>query len=271
MKPSTLAFIGAVSLESLLGCGDSFPQYSGSYELREFSYTDPSFAGEMKMPSGLIVTNRMSYIGNQWNHQLNFEFASDSENQAVGIFSHYLDDLTRIDNGVWPNNWYDGVEVYEEQKIYGSGNTAWCNNQYLYFLRLESIPPPEVLRNSYPGNRSYIGKDPTTGMELYESWPHPEEADFEETEWNDAVEENEGITLYFNFTRYLRSKRPGGEGYQDCILPLDSRGKESLTFTYHASTDDLDDATDIRKVRVEEIKDNQPAVSFFRKVISNIK
>ncbi|HLD79203.1 MAG TPA: hypothetical protein VJA18_01450 [Candidatus Nanoarchaeia archaeon] len=263
MKQSVLAFIGTVTLESLLGCGyTEFPQYSGSYELLKISYTDPSFMGEKQMPSSLNVVDRMEYIGLNWNHLLQLEFIPASEEQAAGIFTQDLNSLTRIDDGAWPNNWYDGSQIHEEPKVYGPG--TWCNRKYLYFLQLESVPPLEVLKNTYPGY--------TTHMDLKLSLQFPEEVDFDDTEWYDAVEENEGITLHLTFTRYRKEQRPGGEGYQDCILPLDSRGKESLTFTYHASEENLNDRTDIRKERIDSgMKESPPPVIFFRQVVPDIK
>lgn len=260
------ALIGALSLESLLGCGTEFPQYSGRCELQGVSSSDPSFVGEKQMPPTLDITDRMKYIGHHWDHRLLLEFIPNSSGQAAGIFAEELDRLTQIDNGVWPNNWYDGTEIHQEPKVYGTG--AFCNYQYLYFLYLESIPPVEVLKEVYPGKGDYVGKDPVTQMELYETLPDPENVDFDDTEWSDAVEENNGITLYFTFTRYRREVR---DDYKECILPADPRGEASLTFTYHTSLKDLDDETDIRKAKADEIKDDQPSILFFRKVVSGIK
>lgn len=262
---------GTVSLESLLGCGyTEFPQFSSRCALQDISYSDPSFMGEKQMPPALNIVDRMEYVGLHWNHQLKFEFISNSSEQANGTFAVGLDNVTRIDQGVWPNDWYDGTGIHQEPKVHGTG--AWCNYQYLYFLYLESIPPVTLLQEVYPGYESYVGKDPTTHMDLYTSLPHPEEVEFDDTEWNNAIEENEGITLYFTFTRHLRSELPGGEGYKDCILPTDQRGTESLTFTYHAPPEDLDDQTDIRKESmVEGIEESLPPVIFFRQIVPDIK
>ena len=265
MKKTLL--IGALSLESMLGCGyTEFPQYSGRYELQEVSSTDPSFMGEKQMPLSLDLVDRMEYIGIQWNHRLLFEFVPDSQDQADGIFGLSLNEVTRIDQGVWPNDWYDGAEIYREPTVYGPD--AWCNRKYVYLLYLESTPSSEMLQQVYLGYASYLGEDPTTHMDLYESLPYPEEVEFDDSRWYDAVDENEGITLYFTFTRYRREKR--GD-YEECILSSDPRREESLTFTYHAPLENLDDETDIREGGIAEVNGGQPPVSFFRKVVSGIK
>ena len=267
MKRFPLLLAGAIGLETLLGCGYSeFPQYSGKFELQDVSYTDPSFVGEKKMPLTLQVVDRMEYIGHYWNHRLQLEFIPNSPDQATGIFAGDLDNLTRIDRGVWPNDWYDGEGIHQEQKIEPS---AWCNSQYLYFLYLQSIPPVEVLQNTYPGHGECFGKDPVTKMELCETLPDPGKVDFDHTEWYNAVEENGGITLHFTFTRYRRVMRDYDD--KDCILPEDLRGKESLTFTYHSSLENLDDETDLRKGGIKESKENRPSVMFFRQVVPDIK
>ena len=275
MKRPFFLLVSALSLESLLGCGDTgFPQYSGKYELQSVAYSDPSFVGEKQMPSTLNLIDRMKYIGHHWDHQLQFEFIPDSEGQAAGIFTLGLDNLTMIDDGAWPNNWYDGVEVHEERKVYGSGAAGPCSYLYLYFAYLASIPPAEVLQKMYQDRGEYFGKDPVTKMDLYETLPHPEEAEFDDTEWIDLIEENEGLTVSVTFNRYRREQHPGGEdGYKNCILPPDpeNRGKESVTFTYHASPEDLDDQTDIRKEGLAGMKESPPPVIFFRQVASDIK
>ena len=262
---------GILSLESLLGCSpNEFPQYSGEYKLQSVSYSDPSFAGEKQMPSTLQVVDRMEHIGSHWNHYLRLESIPKTEDQANGDLTLKLDNLARIDDGTWPNDWYDGAEIHQETKVYGT--SAFCNYQYFYFLYLETTPSVEMLQKVYPGRGKYIGDDPSTKMPLYESLARPEEVEFNATEWYDAVEENEGITLYFTFARHLRSEFPGWEGsHKDCILPSDSRRSESLTFTYHADLENLNDETDIRKEKVEETKDDQSGIVFFKKVVSGIK
>lgn len=262
---------GIISLEMLLGCGPTeFPQYSGQYQLREVNYSDSSFRGDGQMPTILNVVDRMEHIGSHWNHYLWLEFIPQTDEQAKGSFTLELDNLARIDQGAWPNDWYDGAEIHREPKVYGTG--SFCNYQYFYFLYLETKPSVEMLQEVYPGKGEYIGKDPSTKMPLYESLAQPEEVDFDDEEWYDAVEKNQGITLYFTLTRHIRSEFPGWEdGYKDCILPSDERNTASLSFTYHALEDDLNDETDVRKGKVEEIKVNQTSLSFFRKVVSDIK
>lgn len=271
MKKKTLLLAGTLSLESLLGCGSTeFPQYTGRYELRSVSYSDPAFVGEQQMPLTLSLVDSMEHLGSHWNHYLRLEFIPKTEDQANGALLLKLDDLARIDRGAWPNNWYNGAEVYQERIVYGT--SAFCNYQYFYFLYLETVPPVEVLQNVYPGKGKYIGEDPVTKMPLNESLARPEEVEFDATKWYDAVEENEGITLYFTFVRHLRSKLPGwDDGYNDCILPSDNRDSESLTFTYHADSEYLNDEMDMRKGRREEIKADQPGIVFFKKVVSDVK
>jgi len=267
MKRPLLLLTSTLTLESLLGCGyTEFPQYSGRYKLQQVSYTDPSLVGEKQMPLSLDLVDRMEYIGIQWNHRLLFNFIPDSQDQADGIFGLSLNEVTRIDQGVWPNDWYDGAEIYREPTVYGPG--AWCNRKYIYLLYLDSVPAPEVLKGTYPGYDGSLGKNQTTQMDLKLSLQYPEEVEFDDSRWYDAVEENEGITLYLTFTRYRREKR--GD-FEECILSPDSRGEESLTFTYHADLENLDDETDIREGGIAEVNGGQPPVSFFRKVVSSIK
>ena len=271
MKKNSLLLASAISLESLLGCGPTeFPQYSGIYKLQSFSYSDPSFVGEKQIPPTLIVVDRMEHIGSYWDHSLLLEFIQKTEDQARGTLALELDDLTRIDHGTLPNDSYNGVEIHQEREVHGT--SAFCNYQYLYFLYLETVPNAEMLQNVYPGRGRYIGDDPSTKMPLYESLSHPEEVDFNSTEWLDAVEDNEGITLNFTFARHLKSEMPSWEnGYQDCILPSDSRGSESLAFTYHADLENLNDETDIRKEGIEKIRSDLPGIVFFRGIVSGVK
>lgn len=256
---------GALSLESLLGCGyTEFPQYSGRYELQEVSYSNPSFVGEKQLPATLNVVDRMKYVGVEWNHRLLFDFIPDSPEQAEGIFSLDLNEVTRIDEGAWPNDGYDGAEIYQESKVHGPG--AFCWRKVLYFLHLETVPPPELL--PYPGYELSTEEDPNTHENYKLTLNYPEEVEFDETEWYDAIDENEGITLYFTFTRYRKEERAD---YKTCILPSDNRSEESLTLVYHASVEDLYNDKDIRKDGIAETVGGQPAVSFFRQVVPDIK
>lgn len=267
-----LALAGLLSLETLLGCGGKYPQYSGRYELQSVSYSNPSFAGKQPLPSSLELTERMKHHGGHWDHYLKFNFIPQSSTEAPGIFTLELDDLARIDHGAWPNDWYDGAEIHREQKIYGTGTV--CNYQYLYFLFMASTPSTETMQNMYPGQGECFAQDPVTKMPLCKSLAHPEEVDFNDTDWYDTLDENEGITLTLTFTRHLRSELPGGEdSYKDCILSSDpeNRGEAAMTFTYYADKKNLDDRTDIRKAVLEKTDPTGSSLSFFKKVVSGIK
>ena len=267
----TLALFGLLSLETLLGCGERFPQYSGAYQLQSSSYTDPSFAGKQQLPASLELTDRMEYYGSYWNHHLKFNFIPQDGNQAAGIFSLKLNDITRIDDGAWPNNWYNGAEIYREPEVYGTG--AFCNYQYLYFLFMQSAPSYDILQNTYPRQGECIGKDPTTHMPLCTSLAHPQEVDFNDTGWYDAIDENEGITLTLTFSRYIRGDTSGSGNSNDCILPPDpkNRGEAYAVFVYRASRENLDDKVDVRKAPLEIPGQNASSLSFFTKIVSNIK
>ncbi|MEK6939664.1 MAG: hypothetical protein AABX31_02960 [Nanoarchaeota archaeon] len=275
MKKSVLALTCLAGLEALLGCGyTTFPQYSGAYELQSVSYSDPAFAGKKQIASSLSVVDRMQYYGHFWNHHLQFDFMPLSDQEAGGTFNLQLDGVTRIDDGAWPNDWYNGVEIHHEPKVYGTG--AFCNYQYLYFLFLQSTPDAGILQNTYPGHGDCIGKDPTTNMPLCTSLAHPQEVDFDDTGWYNAVDENGGITITLTFSRYLRGDTSGNNnGSMNCILTPDPehRGEASAVFVYHAGKEDLEDKTDIRKEPLQKNSLNQKTLSlgFFKEIISNIK
>lgn len=271
MKRPNLLLTAILSLESLLGCGPTeFPQYSGQYKLQNFFYSYPGFGGEKQMPSTLNLIDSMEHFGGHWNHYLRLEFVSETEDQANGTLMLKLDYLTRIDHGAWPNDWYNGAEIHREKTVYGT--SAFCNYQYLYFLYLETTPSVKMLQKVYPGTGEYVKDDPVTKMSLNESLTQPEEVEFDDIEWNDAVEKNNGITLYFTFDRHFRSKFPGWDGgYKDCILPSDNRGDGSLIFTYHADLENLNTETDIRKGGREETKTDRPGIEFFKKVVSRVE
>ena len=271
MRNKILLVAGVLGLEGILGCiPTKYPQYSGMYELQGVYYSDPSFEGEEEMPHTLDITDRMEHIGGHWSHHLGMEFVAEMEDQATGMVVSRLDNLSRIDYGTWPNDWYDGTEIHAEEKVYGGG--AFCNYQYLYFLYLQTTPSVNTLQEVYPGRGKYIGKDSSTKMPLYESLANPEKVEFDNTKWYDAIKKNKGITLHFTFSRYFRSDLPAWEdGYKDCILIPSNKGEDSVIFTYHAKVSDLDDTTDIRKGGVEEIESDRPNIVFFKKIVSDIE
>ncbi len=264
------AAAGLMSLEVLLsGCAEEFPQYSGKYKLISSSYTNPEFKGEQQPSPELNLTDRMEHWGGIWVHYLKLEFAGPA---AEGNIALRLNHLTNISRDAWPNNSFDGVNIFNEKKVYGT--SAFCNYQYQYFLYLESNPSAENLREVYPGQGGFIGNDSVTGMPLYESLRDPTEVELNEEaaeQWQEAIEDNQGIILKFIFTRHLKSTRPGWEdGYKDCILPYDPRGEESLTFVYKSTEEDT--ATDIRKTGLEEIYQNLvPAEKVFARLVSGMK
>ncbi len=282
MKPKQLLLIsGVLSLESLLGCApDTFPQYSGSYQLISASYTDPSFAGEKIMPQNLKVIDRMNHSGGYWNHLLRFEFRALSPQEASGNTLFNLDHLVSETESSFPHKEFKGANIFNEATV-GSvgGQSAFCNYQYRYHLFMEAIPNAGVLQRVYPGHGEYIGDDPGTKMPLYLSLSNPQEVELNDTaveEWYEKAAENGGITLTLILTRHIALTRPGGdEGYKDCILPYDPRKKESLIAAYKFEYDEtewVEQEYDLRKGEVQEIKNNAIApIELLKQVISNIK
>ena len=104
-------------------------------------------------------------------------------------------------------------------------------------------------------------------MPLCISLAHPEEVDFDGKDWYNTVDENEGITLTLTFSRYLRSDTSGN----DCLLTSDPRGEAYAIFVYHAARENLEDKTDIRKAPLETVNLNASSLSFFKKIVSDIK
>ncbi|MEK6969215.1 MAG: hypothetical protein AABW48_02190 [Nanoarchaeota archaeon] len=269
--PKIAAAAGLVSLEVLLsGCAEEFPQYSGKYKLTSYSYTAPEFKGEQQPAAEINLTDRMEHSGGIWIHYLKLEFEGSGANGSLVL---QLNDLTRINQDVWPNNSFNGDNLFNEKKVYGTG--AFCNYQYQYFLFLESNPSAEILKEVYPGQGKFLGNDPITKMPLYESLTK-DAANVELNEaaaekWQDIIDDNEGIILKFTFTRHLKSEMPGWEnGSEDCTLPYGPRGEESLTFIYQSTEEDT--ATDIRGAGVNELfQEIDSTEAFFTKLISGIK
>ncbi len=268
--PKITAAAGLLSLEVLLsGCAEEFPQYSGTYKLSSFSHSNPEFQGEQPPPKKMDLIDRMEHYGGIWIHHLKLDFAEPEAGRNIAL---RLNNLTNVDRGAWPNNGFNGANIFNEKKVYGTG--AFCNYQYQYFLYLESNPSAEILREVYPGQAGFVGNDPTTGMPLYESLHNPKEVELDEAaaeKWQKTIDDNPGIILTFTFTRHLKSERPGWEdGYRDCILPYDPRGEESLTLIYQS--DEENNTVDIRKAGLEDIyHDLVPAETFFTKLISGVK
>ncbi|MBI5397936.1 hypothetical protein HZB03_00600 [Candidatus Woesearchaeota archaeon] len=278
-----IAVPGALGLSALISSalassctGLRFPQLSGLYTLLRHEVSDPSFAGKKRLPANFLMTDRMEYVGNYWNHLVRCEFSDermqvfDARPAAQGTLAFDLDDLTRINTGVYPNDGFDGVSISDEQKVTGG---VFCYYQYQYYLSMSSVPSVEVLQRVYPTQGRYVGEDPVTKMPLYESLSNPSEVDFDPEEWEDAVDDNDGVTLKFTFTRHIKRQTPGWEGgYKDCILPSDPRKEAALIAVYHASPSSLYTEADIRRLGTKGVMDGamEPAM-FFSDVVSEMK
>lgn len=274
-----ISFLKSTSVASLLtleiltlGCSnEKFPKLDGRFDLVSFNYSNSSFKGRKIIPKSLDVIDRMEHHGGSWIHDLKFKFISTTSSEAEGEFTLRLNDLINIDNNAWPNNGFNGANVLNEKKVYGT--SAFCDYQYQYNLFVESTPSPDILKKVYPGQGDNLEKDPF-GMDQHESLNYPQEVELNKNavkEWYNILDNNEGITLKFTFSRQIKSNYPGWEnGYKDCILPDDPRKEESLTFTYHSIEED--NYTDIRKTGLEDLQvNNSTAKYFFNEIISEMK
>lgn len=249
MNPKTYAKI--LPLAAIIaGCGEEYPSYGGQYLLESVSVTDPAFLGSLHPAPNLNIVNRMEHHGGYFIHFLRLEFSSltQPERFATGSAAFTLDHLTRIDTVAWPNDGFDGSQIYSEGVV---GTGVFCNHEYVYHLFLTPSPDSEVLRRVYPGKGKYLGKDPSTKMDLYETLSNPQEVELNKkavNEWNETIDSNEGITLNFRLCRhhYL--------DYSGCDTdnrPFDTRGEACLFMTYKSFYEENEE--DIRKLSINDV------------------
>ncbi|MEK6900052.1 MAG: hypothetical protein AABX05_02925 [Nanoarchaeota archaeon] len=246
------ALPGLLSLELLLGCAESYPQYSGKYyKVDGPYYSDESFRGQYAFPEELDIIHRMELSGDSWLSTMQFSFLAQNGSEAEGIFTSELEGLTKTIISSLPHQ--DGRQIGSESQKYGN-TEAPCSFQYKYFLFLQLTPSQELFKRSYQTVDYRLG-------------------DIEDSVLNSAIDENEGITMNLTFTRWLDSGMDYFPGV-DCGLPLgpEYRETESVNVTYFAAAEDLDDQTDIRKAGLEDITSNNTttAFDFFKKIASGI-
>ncbi|MDP3698017.1 MAG: hypothetical protein Q8R47_00370 [Nanoarchaeota archaeon] len=261
-----LALSGLLSLEALLGCGGRYPQYSGQFELQNFSYSKPDFAGKKRLPSDLKIIHRMKYIPNVWDDRLRFEFTPDHPGEIQGAVVFDLENLTRDKESIFPQPQFKGEQIHAEKAYYGG---VFCNYQYQYQAFAIVTPGEQELKKVYPEQGEYLYTDPS-GMPIYKSFdPDKFEPDGKASKgWYEAIENNQGtIIIDFSISREIRSDTSGCDA--ESYLPYDSRGKESLRATYYSTK--LDDEEDPR-VGFDQLLDNSiPPIDLFKEVISEIK
>ncbi|MDO8510943.1 MAG: hypothetical protein Q7S55_02145 [Nanoarchaeota archaeon] len=268
MKQKALLLVGALSLESLLGCGSTkFPQYSGKYKLQEASYTDPAFAGEKKLPWDLTVIHRMKYVPNDWDDRLLFKFTPQNQETEIGgavLFD--LELLTADAESSFPHEYFKGEEIHAERRYYGG---AFCNYQYQYHAFAILTPDEEQLKKVYPNQGEYLYTEPS-GMPIYETFNPDGFEPSEETidAWYEKVEKNgDHISLDFVVSRNIHDTVFGCDS--ESYLPPDPRGRESLKALYHSI--ELHDEEDPR-LGFDDLPTNTiPAIDLFKEVISGVK
>ncbi len=264
-KKHSLAISGILSLESLLGCSERFPQYSGRFELKTSSYTDPEFAGEKRLPWGLTITHRMKYR-TSWEDRLRFEFTpQNSEVEVQGAVLFHLEKLANDSESSFPHEYFKGEEIHAEKKYYGG---AFCNYQYQYHAFAVLIPGEEDLKKIYPERGEYLYTE--NGMPIYESFNPDEFEPGKEAicEWYNKIEENgDKITLDLFISRNINDERSGCDS--ESYLPYDTRGRESLKAVYHSI--ELHDEEDPR-MGFDQLQNNTiPSINLFKEVISGVK
>ena len=268
MKKNTLLLAGALSLGSLLGCGeDRLPQYSGRYMLQNISYTDPSFMGEKSLPWDLTVTHRMKYVPSTWDDQLQFKFTPQNPEVEIGgavIFD--LELLTEDDESSFPREYFKGQEIHAEKRYSGG---VFCNFQYQYHAFARLTPNEGDLDKVYPSRGRYLYTEPS-GMPIYETFNPDKFEPSEETidEWNQKIEDNgDHISLEFVISRNIQDTLSGCNS--ESTLPYDDRKQASVRMLYRSI--ELYDQEDPR-LGFEQLPDNTiPAIDLFKEVISEIK
>jgi len=266
MKQKFLLLAGVLSLESLLGCGSKFPQYSGRYNLQEVSYTDPTFAGEKKLPWDLTIIHRMKYVPNDWDDMLRFEFTPRNPDQIDGAVVFNLESLTDDAESSFPHEYFKGQEIYTEKRYYGG---AFCNYQYQYHAFAILTPGEDELKKVYPNQGAYLYTEPS-GMPIYETFNPDGFEPSEETidEWYQKIEKNgDHISLDFVISRNIHDTMSGCDS--ESYLPPDPRGRESLKALYHSI--ELHDEEDPR-LGFDALGENTiPPIDLFKEVISGVK
>jgi hypothetical protein len=261
----------ALSGKFLQGCAScDFPALSGCYRLTKSPvYTNPSFEGKLVLPPTLVITNRMEHGSSRWNHFLGFDFRAEGKGQASGKFALDLDEMIQSKESSFPHKVYKGATVHAEEKI--NGTSAFCNSQIFYHVFLEVVPDVKILINTYPGKGEYFGKDPVNGMEQHAPLKDPGNVEFNPEAWENAIDDNDGITLKIQFARNRAEVRPGWDGgHEDCFISTDERFSEDLDMEYHASLDDLNLEVDIRKGGYQGIDYGMGAAKYFSQVVSGI-
>lgn len=267
MNPKTYTKILPLATIITACSGEEFPGYGGQYLLESVSVTDPTFLGLLQPAPNLNIINRMEHHGGYFTHflQLGFFSRSRPEQFATGSAAFTLDSLTRIDTVAWPNNGFDGCQMYSE----GVAGTSECNHEYVYHLFLAPTPESEMLRKVYPGKGEYIGKDPVTKMDLYETLSNPQEVELNENAvnaWNNTIDSNGGIILNFRICRhhYLDYSKCSNDN-----RPFDTRGEACLFMTYKSFYEEKEE--DIRKLSVNDALANTlPAMKVLGGLISGV-
>lgn len=266
MKSTKIVILGSLlSLETLLGCGGKYPQYSGSYESQHSSYTNPKFAGKKRLPWSLKITHRMKYIPNIWNDKLRFEFAAQDPSEIQGNVVFDLEKLTRDKESTFPQPEFKGQQIHTEKKYYGG---TFCNYQYQYHAFAILAPGEQELQKVYPEQGEYLYTDPN-GMPIYKTFdPDKFEPDGKAIDgWYDAINNNGGISMDCYISRNTLSDTSGCD--MDSYLPYDPRGKESLEALYFSTK--LDDHDDPRQGFDNVVDNTIPSIDLFKEVISEVK
>lgn len=256
-----------LSLETLLGCSERFPQYSGEFKLQNSSYSNSKFAGKKRLPWDFKVIHRMKYIPNVWDDRLRFEFSSQNQEIEIsGAVIFDLENLTRDKESTFPQPQFKGQQIHAEKEYYGG---AFCNYQYQYHAFAILTPGEQELKKVYPEQGEYLYTEPS-GMPLYESFnPDKFEPDQKAIDgWYDTIENYGGkITLDLYISRDIKSDLSGCDSQS--YLPYDTRGKESLRALYYSIK--LDDEEDHR-IGFDQLLDNSiPSIDLFKEVISEVK
>jgi len=222
MNKLLLALSGLLGLQALPGCAPEYPQYSGKYQLNnEATYSDPSFAGEKRLPWDLTITHRMKYIANTWDDRLRFEFTPQNpETEITGAVVFDLENLTRAEESSFPHEYFKGELIYAEKKYYGG---AFCNSQYQYHAFAVLIPGGDELAKVYPERGEHLYTE--NGLPVHETF-NPDEFEPDKDAicgWYDAIEQNGGvITLDFLISRNIKDTRTGCD--EDSYLPMTIEG-----------------------------------------------
>jgi len=218
-----------LGLETLLGCAEEKPQYSGIYRKTESSVSTEEFTGDKRWSQNLEIVHRMKYEGIGFKHYLGLRFMPINDDEAGGKVQFSLSRITNEETGSWPKDHPEGSHIYSENRIYGG---VWCNSQVQYWV-YAVLPKHKLLDEIYPAHIGSAGKDPVTGHE-YNISPNPNNLSEQYNEdkadqWFEMMED--GIEIELTLIRHLDSDTSGCYDF-DGYLPPDRWGNQWTKVKY---------------------------------------